>query len=189
MTISFRRAGHFGGPLGILAALVAGCAPAVAQDPPMSGPPQTSNPPAQANPPASDVRAPLVVSVEGPSSVAVGTTIDVVAHIRRQPATAIPFDVTIEVPKGAIVIAGSASERIVDAASATVDRSFKLRIDALPLGDLVVNVDQRAPGFGVHAVGHYRFGRPEPKLPQPHHASAPLGFNGTPLGRSISMSR
>jgi hypothetical protein len=59
----------------------------------------------------------------------------------------------------------------------------------VPAADVRVTVDARGIGYGVHATSAYRFGRPEPKLPQPPRAGPPVIVRGRSVGSPIPLGR
>jgi hypothetical protein len=59
----------------------------------------------------------------------------------------------------------------------------------VPATDLRVTVDTRGIGYGVHATSAYRFGRPEPKLPQPPREGPPVMVRGRSVGSPIPLGR
>ncbi len=59
--------------------------------------------------------------------------------------------------------------------------------NGVPANDVHVSVDSGGTDYGVHATAAYRFGRPEPTLPQPPRAGAPVKVNGKTLGTPIPL--
>jgi hypothetical protein len=79
--------------------------------------------------------------------------------------TSEPLSLRIQVPAGVTLVDGATEETLV--ASPRILRTLQLQVGQIPPEDLRVEVEQRGPNWGVRATASYRFGRPEPMLPQP----------------------
>jgi hypothetical protein len=124
----------------------------------------------------------MVVKVRGPESVQPGSKIELTVTIERRLVDNNPLKLAIQLPQGASLLEGVADEQIVDGRSPTLTRKISISIGAVPASDVLVSVDVRGAGYGVHATDSYRFGRPEPKLPQPLDRAVKLpGIPGTPI--------
>ena len=124
--------------------------------------------------------APMHVVVSGPERPPVGTPFKVSIAIDRVQAAMVPLELSVTLPAGARVIAGATRETIVDRAKLTFRRTLTVQFDKrAPANDLVVTVSHQTLSSGVTATGHYRFGRPEPKLAQPKFVQQP-GMRGQP---------
>ncbi len=131
-------------------------------------------------------RAPVVVWVDGPAQVQAGSELTLRVTIERN-AGSDPLDLNIVLPAGAVLVSGQTQERITGDAR-HVERTLGLRLTgAIPAADLDVSVDSRGIGYGVHATSAYRFGRPEPKLPQPPRAGPPVMVRGQSVGNPIPL--
>jgi hypothetical protein len=129
-------------------------------------------------------RAPLVVTVDGPASVSAGSTIELSVGIERRWATSDPVELAVRVPDGARLIDGASTE-ILDPAVASVARKLRLYVERVPEADLIVRADLSGTAYGAHAVGTYRFGRPEPRLSVP--PGRPVVVRGRTIGKAIPI--
>ena len=130
---------------------------------------------------------PLFVKVKSASMPAANADVDIDVEIVRTAPDATPMHLAIVVPSGAQLTKGAATESIVDSTSTSVHRLFTVHVGAtIPTSDVVVTVDAKGAGSGVHATNAYRFGRPEPKLAQPTPGNGPsLSAKGVKLGKPI----
>lgn len=64
-----------------------------------------------------------------------------------------------------------------------------LHLHELPADDLVVIADVRGVASGVHAVAHYRFGRPEPRQPELPRSAPIRTTDGQVVGAPIPLSK
>jgi hypothetical protein len=117
--------------------------------------------------PSQDTQAPLVVRVKGPSQVTANSNVDLSISIERRVIDGVPMEMAIQLPEGVSMVGGLQRETITNGQLALVERTVTLAIGAVPANDLRVTVDANGSSYGVHATDFYRFGRPEPKLPQP----------------------
>ena len=138
-------------------------------------------------PPTSEAVPPLFVKVKSTSAIATDTDVELDIEIVRSTPDGTPMQLAIVVPAGAQLTKGAAAESIVDATSTSVHRLVTVHVGAtIPTSDVVVTVDARGVGSGVHATSAYRFGRPEPKLAQPTPGNGPtLSAKGVKLGKPI----
>lgn len=127
---------------------------------------------------------PVYLGVNGPTVVSPSTTVDVRLRIVRNSLSSVPMQLRVGVPAGANLVAGRDTEEIIDASSPTIDRSYRLELSAIPKDDLTFVLTQGDPGFSVRAEGFYRFGRPEPRQPDPPRGPA-LIHNGSRISTPI----
>lgn len=127
---------------------------------------------------------PVYLDVDGPTSVSPGTTVDVRLRIVRNSVAGAPMQLHVGVPAGANLVAGRDTEEIIDPRSPTIDRSYRLEFSAIPKEDLTFVLTQGDPGFSVRAEAFYRFGRPEPRQPDPPRGPA-LIHNGSRISNPI----
>ena len=133
-------------------------------------------------------RAPVVVRVDGPAEVAPGSELALRIVIERVMGHD-PLDLSIVLPEGVVLVSGQTEEKITGD-SQHVERSLTVRLTGgVPATDLRVTVDTRGIGYGVHASSAYRFGRPEPKLPQPPREGRPVVIRGRSAGSPIPLGR
>ena len=141
--------------------------------------PQPSPPasPVQAETQASGARmAPITVRVDGPPAIAVGeSTLSVT--LTRAVASTDPVELGIVLPAGVTVIEGDPNERVVEAGPVIL-RKFRLRVVRIPEQDVLITASVRGEHYGARATSAYRFGRAEPKLPQPPLPA--VGLTGGP---------
>ena len=130
-------------------------------------------------------RSPLSLVVDGPSSVAAPSEIDLTIRLQRLWTTPDPVVLTVDLPPGALLVSGSTSETIAPTFFAQ-SRTLRIKLERVPSADLVVRADLGGPAYGAHARATYRFGRPEPKLPQP--AGTVVVIGGRPVGKAIPLS-
>jgi hypothetical protein len=153
---------------------------------PPPAPAQAAEPaktPAEKPAPSDDeATPPLTVQIEGPQSPAANSDLDLAIKIVRSRATDVPVALSITLPAGATLITGKSAETIVDASAATIERRIRVHIGAVPADDLLVAADSKTASSGAHAEKAYRFGRAEPKLPQPTPAGPSLKVKGKGMG-------
>jgi hypothetical protein len=129
-----------------------------------------------------------VVRVDGPSKVEPGSQLALRISIERAMGND-PLDLGVAIPEGVVLVSGQTQETITGGA-AHVERPLTVRLTGgVPPTDLRVTVDVRGMGYGVHASSAYRFGRPEPKLPQPPREGRPVIIRGRSAGRPIPLGR
>ncbi len=132
--------------------------------------------------------APFVVNLTGPAHVAPGTEIELKLVIDRTAAD-LPLKMKVNLPAGVTLVRGSLDEQLPPGAG-PVERTLVVRVGSqMPAAPLEVTVDGGGEGFGAHATRRYRFGRPEPKLPQPGEANRPVRINGSDIGQPIPLGR
>ena len=68
-----------------------------------------------------------------------------------------------------------------------ITRPLRLKIDSVPAADLVAVVEMRTSSSGAHAEANYRFGRAEPRLPEPQRGPAIVTPSGRNLGTPIRI--
>jgi hypothetical protein len=122
-----------------------------------------SKPPAGPNEGHRNAQPPVIVKLLGPERVQPGETITLEMHVEAI-RTSEPLTFRFQVPPGAHLLEGSTEEML--SAAPRITRTLRLRVDQVPPEDLSVDVVQQGPGWGVRATASYRFGRPEPMLPQ-----------------------
>jgi hypothetical protein len=128
--------------------------------------------------------APIRVQVQGPDQVD-GDEVEVVVVIEQ--AAPAPLRVQLQLPPGVELQDGSADETIADA-GVRVGRMYRVRLRrGVPRRDLRVVVSLRGRGFGVRAVGQYRFGRPAPLLDEPARPGPSVIVQGHNLGSAIVL--
>jgi hypothetical protein len=128
--------------------------------------------PAEVEPSETRRRPPLVLTVTGPEHPQPGTTITVTAEVHRPSADGDPVELELVLPAGVRLISGSATERLSNAQRE--HREWVLAVDEVPAEDVRVIAATRGHRQGATAERHYRFGRPEPKLPDPQASAAPV---------------
>jgi hypothetical protein len=153
--------------------------------------------PARADEPAAPVEqenwerppaAPFVVTIAGPERVAPQTEVELKVTIKRSPAVEMPLRMKLNLPAGVSLVRGK-MEEVIEPGSDTTVRTVVVRVgDQMPGAPLEVSVDGGGPGFGAHSTRRYRWGQPEPKLPQPG-AVRPTRINGHNIGEPIPISR
>ena len=146
--------------------------------PPQQTPPPQTTAPVTPTGTTSNTSAPLTVTVSGPDKVMAGEQITITVTLNRSAVNSVPIDLAVQAPSGTALVSGVPTERIVNADAASIARTYRLRIDRIPTDDFIATADVRGTGYGAHATGQYRFGRPEPKLPQP--GLPPIGPGGRP---------
>jgi hypothetical protein len=128
--------------------------------------------------------APFVVRLHGPEGTpSIGSLLVLELRIERNVINSVPLDLTLRLPTGVRLSDGSGAERIADPATAVIVRRVVLAVDQVPSDDLAVTVEARASNWGTYAQAFYRFGRPEPRLPDLPHARPVAGPGGRSLGR------
>ncbi len=163
--------------------LACGCANSSDAPPPGAG---GEN--ADASPNGPRARAPVVVRVDGPAQVEPGSELALRIVIERAMGND-PLDLSVMPPEGVVLVSGQRLERITGD-SKRVERFLTVRLTGgVPAADLDVVVDTRGFGYGVHARAAYRFGRKEPKLPQPPREGRPVVIRGRSAGRPIPLGR
>jgi hypothetical protein len=152
----------------VASALLAACSRRVPEQVATAAPPHAEPQVKRGAPPTpvNDPELPLLLAVNGPSSVRAGDVIDVAVRIDRQMGEG-PIEITIAVPTGATLVSGQLREIIPPKAPSPITRTFRMRLGAIPATDFQIEVDAPGEASGAHAKGAYRFGRAEPKLPDP----------------------
>lgn len=115
---------------------------------------------------------PLVLEVTGPEHPQPGTTITVVAEIRRVAPDGSPVALSLVVPRGVRIVSGAEHAQVPN--GELQRHQWVLAVDSIPAEDLRVVAEIRGRGQGVHAERRYRFGRPAPRLPDPQGGVAPV---------------
>ncbi|MGZ3418941.1 MAG: hypothetical protein ACXWUG_02995 [Polyangiales bacterium] len=167
-----------------IAIVLLACTKSEPAPPPVSEPaPNVAEKPADKPAPSDDeATPPLTVQVDGPQSPTANSDLDLVVKIVRSRASDVPVTLSIALPAGATLVAGKSAETIVDNATPTIERRLKIHIGAVPADDLVVAADSKTAASGAHAEKAYRFGRAEPKLPQPTPTGPSLKVKGKGMG-------
>jgi len=145
----------------------------------------------QSEPPAAPRHssAPFVVRVSGPENPGSMLTgrMTLVVVVERQLVDSTPLRLSWQLPAGVRLVDGQLTEEIVDAASPRIERRIFIEVPSIPKGDVLVAVEARGTAWGARGEGAYRFGRPEPMLPQPPRARTPMTVKGGPKGRPVMM--
>jgi hypothetical protein len=130
--------------------------------------------------------SPILVTLRGPEQPAAGQDITLVAEIDQTLGQGRDVSLELKLPRGARLISGKTSE-LVNADQGKLERRFVVHLDGVPDQDieLVASTNQRS--FGARAKSAYRFGRPEPRLPDLKRAVQPLYVSGRNVGRPIEL--
>lgn len=112
-------------------------------------------------------QAPLVLTVEGPSTVDPSGKVMLRLKLSRRLVTQDPISLEIDVPDGATLAEGRAQETILDDRAREVTRTVVVEYASVPASDVVVRARVVGGAFGVNALASYRFGRPAKPLRQP----------------------
>lgn len=97
-----------------------------------------------------------------------------------------PIDLTMTIPTGVRVVSGDTSTTIQPGSGdATAD--IEIYIDSIPADDLVAIIDSQSAGAGIHGTAAYRFGRPEPQVPQIERRGPRIKLGNHDYGRAILM--
>lgn len=155
---------------------------------PAEAPPVAPASTADAPPDRHGMEPPMTFTLTGPESVSAGSTITLVAEIRRTFLSPVPMRVDLAVPRGVVLVEGKASETIVDAEQRVMTRTWTLRFGEVPAEDLEVKVAWQAETWGASAVKAYRFGRPEPKIVAPPRDGPELAPPGYRPSRGIRVT-
>ncbi len=133
-------------------------------------------------------RAPMVATFVGPAKVRPGQQLTVVLHLALTRALDLPLAVTWTVPQGAKLMQPKVLPlRLQPKRGKVVDLKVRFSLTGVPADDLLVAVDVNGGDFGVHATAAYRFGRPEPKLPNPMDKAAPVKLRGKGFGTGVPI--
>lgn len=127
---------------------------------------------ASPSPPPHDSTAPVVLMVEGPSTVVDGQEIVLRVRLDRRPAQ-VDVHVRVSPPVGVSSIGMPLEWTFGSAEGPTPERRVRLRVGKVPPKDLVVEAEAKGTEWGLHAKRFYRFGRPEPMLPDPGPSLTP----------------
>jgi hypothetical protein len=129
-----------------------------------------------------------VVALTGPARVAPQMEVELKVKIDRSPSVEMPLRVKLNLPAGVSLVRGK-MEEVIEPGSGPTERTVVVRVgNQMPGSPLEVSVDGGGPGFGAHSTQRYRFGQPEPKLPQPGGVR-PTRLNGHNIGEPIPISR
>jgi hypothetical protein len=132
-------------------------------------------------------RAPLTVSVAGPSRCAAGDELELIITLER--TVVAPIELFVTLPKGAELVRGKLSEALPEGAE-SVERRLLIRLpEGVPSDDVEVTAHLQVRGAGAHGRAFYRFGRAEPKLPSPRRAGPSVVVGGKNLGPAIPLDR
>lgn len=151
-----------------------------------------TKPPAQTSLSATPVpaerlhRAPLAVSVDGPKAPVAGAEFDIKVLVERVGGARGSVTLVVALPAGVDLVQGTLRET-VGGTEGRIERTLKVRASAIPDEDLKIIASSSGHGWGVRATGAYRFGRPEPRLPQPPRSGPPLIVHGHNLGQGIPL--
>jgi hypothetical protein len=151
---------------------------------PAAAAPTMPAPTAEATPalPSTGPQSPIQVRLSGPNTVPTRGEIELRVAIDRARPDLAPIQVDIRLPAGARLAAGNAQERIADTTLLSLERTWRIRYDRAPKGDVTVVVDWQTQGAGFHAELPWRFGRPEAKRAAPPRLPGPVVLPG---GRSL----
>lgn len=149
--------------------------------------PQASvNPaPAEAAPPSANPKSPMTAKLLEPAAVAASGELELGVEVWRVEANLAPIKVSVVLPTGAQLAAGTADDTITDTQAQSFKRVWRIRYAALPSADAKVIVDWQTEAAGFHAELPYRFGRPAPKRPEPPRLPEVRLPGGQSLGRPI----
>lgn len=145
-------------------------------EPPMAKPAELPAPTREMSQQRHGMRAPFVVSVDGPEDVQAGAVVEVKVRIQRRVPSELPLLLTVQAPEGLTIQQGVLSEEIVDETAPEVVRIFQVRVDD-PSAVLTVQVTMGGEGFGAVATREHSFARtvkPATALPQPGELVRPL---------------
>jgi hypothetical protein len=117
-----------------------------------------------------------------------GSDIALLMRIVRQGDWPIPVHVHVQVPDGVEIV----REPKTSVLSANFEPhegelEMAIRIDRVPDQNLVMVLDSRIDGAGLHAEIPYRFGRPKPRVTVPARTGPRLIYGGYDLGRVIEL--
>lgn len=179
----------------LILGLAAGCSAATTTDSTATGASPSSRSNATATgatraPTRRDVRrnrAPVIVSVSGPSSVVAGDTVILNIEI-EQLAQGADARLKVELPRGATLVDGELNESLTSDVAAIFRQIVVQLPNGVPQEDVRVVVDSTGINFGAHAQARYRFGRSAPSLPAPPRVGTPLRVHGVSLGASIPLT-
>jgi hypothetical protein len=136
-------------------------------------------------------QAPVTVAIDVMKGApAARATIALRAHVFHPPTWTVPIDLEIRLPAGVSLASGSQRTTLTPSPGRTVeDVDFEVQLDAdVPLSDIVVVAAHQSKATGVHAEGHYRFGRPEPLPVVPDRTGPELTTaKGGNLGRAVPL--
>lgn len=169
--------------------LLAGVACSAIEREPSSAAPSMANAQTAPPPAARHSNAPFVVRVSGPENPAsqLSGRMTLVVVVERQLVDSTPLRLSWQLPAGVSLVDGQLTEEIVDAGSPRIERRIVIDVPSIPEGDVLVAVEARGTAWGARGEGAYRFGRPEPMLPQPPRARKPMTVKGGPDGRPVLM--
>lgn len=133
--------------------------------------------------------APFVLHVNGPEGPGVRVTgrMTLVAILERQLVDSTPLRLEWKLPASVILVEGQLSEEIVDTASARIERRLVIEVPSVPAEDVTIAVEAKGSGWGARGEAAYRFGRPEPGLPQLPRERKPVHVKGGPNARPVMM--
>lgn len=131
--------------------------------------------------------SPIVLEARGPANVAPGATVDVVVLVRRQGDLVAPVTLEVRLPPGAHLVSGVLVESLPDPGVQGLTRTFRVTIGAVPADDVVAVASAQGTGWGARAEASYRFGRPEPRLPDPARRDEVVLPGGRSLGAPVTM--
>ncbi len=151
---------------------------------PASATPAPEHPPAAPAPdrPSAGPQSPIEARLSGPDAVPARGEVELRLAIDRARPDLSPIQVEIRLPKGASLAVGSAQERIADTVLPALERTWLIRYDRVPKGDVTVVVDWQTEGAGFHAELPWRFGRPDVTRVAPPRLPGPVVLPG---GRSL----
>ena len=96
------------------------------------------------------VRAPFVLTLEGPTKVDAGTTVELVARLElRAPAPA-PIVLELELPATGVELVGTRHEQIPAGTSGTLERRWTVHVED-PAATVVATATMQGEGFGATA--------------------------------------
>ncbi|HET9953404.1 MAG TPA: hypothetical protein VFQ61_02810 [Polyangiaceae bacterium] len=130
-------------------------------------------------------RAPLKVEVRGPDNPQPNSEIEVVVSIERR-TPHLPVDLSVHLPAGATLVRGLPSEHI-ETEGAKLERRYIVRLGSVPTTDIEITAQAYDQDLGVRGRGMYRFGRPEPRLPEPNRSDRPTVLGDQDFGRPVEL--
>ena len=149
-----------------------------------------TSPPAHATRRTDDqeARAPVLLTLSGPKAPKAGEQVEVSIVVERTAAAFNPLELRVVLPQSVKLVSGALQQNLDDKTSTRWVRVIKVQIGEVPSEDILVTVDVRGDGFGAHASSAYRFGRPEPRLPEPV-TDTPRSVGGLDVGSAIPLGK
>jgi hypothetical protein len=131
-------------------------------------------------------QSPVTVKLLGPEQVSAGQDIEVLAEVDQFVGTGAAVELHLQLPAGARLVSGNQTEQL-PAGNGKLTRHFVVHLDSVPVTDIEAFATTNNNSFGARAKSAYRFGRPEPRLPEPPRAANPISVSGRNLGKPIQL--